>query len=155
MSRKAEIIDTQVPYFYKAQLIMDQPANKIFEFIANPANHSVMDGSGMVKGRISGPKKLYLGAKFGMRMLYGIPYAIRNQVIEFEDQRVIAWRHILRNIWRYELTPLSADSTLVVESWDGRNALLTNWPTVKSSARWVPKVMAKTLVALDEVLARK
>jgi len=155
MSRKAEIIDTQVPYFYKAQLIMDQPANKIFEFIANPANHSVMDGSGMVKGRISGPKKLYLGAKFGMRMLYGIPYAIRNQVIEFEDQRVIAWRHILRNIWRYELTPLSADSTLVAESWDGRNALLKNWPTVKSSARWVPKVMAKTLVALDEVLARR
>jgi len=155
MSRKAEIIDTQMPYFYKAQLIIDQPANKIFEFIANPANHSLMDGSGMVKGRISGPKKLYLGAKFGMRMLYGIPYAIRNQVIEFEDQRVIAWRHILRNIWRYELTPLSADSTLVVESWDGRNALLQNWPTVKSSPRWVPKVMAKTLVRLDEVLARK
>jgi len=155
MSRKAEIIDTLVPYYYKAQLIIDQPAIKIFEFIANPANHSLMDGSGMVKGRTSGPKKLYLGAKFGMRMRYGIPYAIRNQVIEFEDQRVIAWRHILRNIWRYELTPLSADSTLVAESWDGRNALLKNWPTVKSSARWVPKVMAKTLVALDEVLARR
>ena len=51
MSKKAEIIDTKVPYFYKAQLIIDQPAKKIFEFIANPANHSLMDGSGMVKGR--------------------------------------------------------------------------------------------------------
>ena len=155
MSRKAEIVDTQVPYFYKAQLVIDQPADKIFEFIVNPANHSLMDGSGMVKGRISGPKKLYLGAKFGMRMRYGIAYVIRNQVIEFQDQRVIAWRHVLRNIWRYELTPLSADSTLVVESWDGRKVLLKNWPTVKSSARWVPKVMAKTLVRLDEVLAKK
>jgi hypothetical protein len=155
MSRKAEIVDTQVPFFYKAQLVIDQPVDKIFEFIVNPANHSLMDGSGMVNGRISGPNKLYLGAKFGMKMRYKIPYVIKNQVVEFQDQKVIAWRHFLRNIWRYELTPLSSDSTLVVESWDGRKVLLKDWPTVKSSARWVPKVMAKTLVRLDEVLAAK
>jgi hypothetical protein len=42
-----------------------------------------MDGSGMVKGVIKGPAQLYLGAKFGMKMKLGIPYVIKNQVIEF------------------------------------------------------------------------
>lgn len=152
MKERAEIVETGVPLFYKAQIVIDQPVQKIFDFIANPANHSLMDGSGMVKSRIAGPEKLYLGAKFGMHMRYGIPYVIRNQVVEFQDQKVIAWRHLLRNIWRYELTAQSPNSTLVVESWDGRKVLLKNWPTVKSSPKWVPYVMAKTLVKLKGLM---
>jgi hypothetical protein len=57
----------------------------------------------MVKGRFKGPDQLYLGAKFGMKMRLGIPYVITNQVVEFKDNNLIAWQHLLRNVWRYEL----------------------------------------------------
>ena len=41
----------------------------IFEVLATPALHSVIDGSGTVKGaQPRGPERLALGAKFGMEM---------------------------------------------------------------------------------------
>ena len=50
MSLRAEIIDTGVDYLYKAKLIIDKPAQEIFDYIAVPKNHSKFDGSGMVQG---------------------------------------------------------------------------------------------------------
>jgi hypothetical protein len=100
---RAEIIDTGELYFYKARLTINKSAEEIFDFISRPKNHSLMDGSGMVKGTIAGPEKLSLGAKFGMRMEQGIPYVISNQVIEFKEGQSIAWQHMLHNVWRYEL----------------------------------------------------
>ena len=41
----------------------------IFEVLASPALHSVIDGSDTVKGaQPRGPERLALGAKFGMEM---------------------------------------------------------------------------------------
>ena len=88
MSLRAEIIDTGVEYLYKAKLVINKPAIEIFEYVAHPENHAKFDGSGMVKGTITGPKKLFLGAKFGMKMKQGIPYAIKNQVIDFQNQLI-------------------------------------------------------------------
>jgi hypothetical protein len=113
-----------------------------------PKNHSLMDGSGMVKSNLSGPDRLYLGAKFGMRMRLGIPYVIKNQVIEYQDNKSIAWQHLLHNVWRYELQELDASTTLVIESWDGRKARSKWW--VSDSDKWVPIAMAKTLVKLKK-----
>ena len=63
MKDRAEIVDTQVPLLFKAQIEIKAPANKIFDFISKPNNHPLMDGSGMVKGKFKGPDRLYLGAK--------------------------------------------------------------------------------------------
>ena len=81
-----------------------------------------MDGSEMVKGVIKGPNKLVLGSKFGMRMKLGIPYVIKNEVIQWQEDQIIAWQHLLHNVWKYELKEIDASTTLVIESWDGRNA---------------------------------
>ena len=150
MKEKAQILDTGVPLFFKAQLEINAPAQKIFDFISNPANHPFMDGSGMVKRSVRGGSMLYLGAKFGMKMKYAVPYFIKNQVIEFQEGKVIAWQHLLHNIWRYELTEIDANTTLVTESWDGRQAR-SKW-CISDSGEWVPTAMAKTLVKLKGLM---
>jgi hypothetical protein len=150
MKTRAEILDTQFPLLYKAQIEINASAKKIFDFIIQPKNHSIIDGSGMVKGKLSGPEKLYLGAKFGMKMRRGIPYVISNQVVEYKENSAIAWRHLLHNVWRYQLEQITDSKTLVIESWDGRLARSKRW--VSDSDKWVPIAMAKTLVKLKEHL---
>ena len=149
MNYRAEILDTKNPLFFKVQIEIDAPAKKIFDFLIQPKNHRLMDGSGMLRGEFKGPEKLYLGAKFGMKMRYGIPYVITNQVVEFKENSAIAWRHLMRNVWRYELQEIDPNTTLVIETWDGRKALSRWW--VDDSEKWVPKAMAKTLVKLKGI----
>ena len=155
VKRRATIVQTGDPMLFRVELEIPISARTIFDFIAIPSNHSVMDGSKMVKATLSGPDRLYLGAKFGMRMKQGIPYVIKNEVVEFEEGRSIAWRHLLHNVWRYELQPIGESKTLVVESWDGRNARAQWWLRFRSFDKWVPIAMAKTLVQLEEVLLEK
>ena len=149
MKDRAEIVDTQIPLYFKVQIEIKAPASKIFDFISRPNNHPLMDGSGTVKGAFKGPGKLYLGAKFGMKMRLGIPYFVTNQVVEFKENHVIAWQHLMKNVWRYELQKIDDNTTLVIESWDGRAALSKWW--VSDAGKWVPKAMAKTLVNLKQI----
>jgi hypothetical protein len=149
MKDRAEILDTQIPLYFKVQIEIKAPASKIFDFISRPNNHPLMDGSGTVKGAFKGPDKLYLGAKFGMKMRLGIPYFVTNQVVEFKENHVIAWQHLMKNVWRYELQKIEDNTTLVIESWDGREALSRWW--VSDAGKWVPKAMAKTLVNLKQI----
>ena len=150
MKERAEIVETGIPLYFKSQLVINAPAKKIFDFLSMPKNHPLMDGSGMVKNTFSGPERLYLGANFGMRMRLGIPYVIKNQVIEYQDNKSIAWQHLLHNVWRYELQEIDANTTLVIESWDGRKARSKWW--VSDAGKWVPTAMAKTLVKLKELM---
>jgi uncharacterized protein YndB with AHSA1/START domain len=124
---------------------------KIFDVLADPAEHPVIDGSGTVRDtRGAAPARLSLGAKFGMSMRIGIPYAITNTVVEFEEGRRIAWRHIGGHRWRYELEPVDG-GTRVRETYDWSRAMLgtrlyivmTGWP------RRAEKAMTETLERLD------
>jgi uncharacterized protein YndB with AHSA1/START domain len=103
-----------------AEITISSDPTTVFDVLADPAQHSLFDGSGSVKGQVSGPPRLYLGARFSMRMRIGAPYLTRNRVVEYEEDERIAWRHFARHLWRYELTPLddSATATRVVESFD-------------------------------------
>ena len=49
--------------------------------------------------------------------LFGIPYRVTNRVVEFELNRLIAWRHFEPQRWRYELEPVTG-GTRVRESFD-------------------------------------
>ncbi len=94
-------------------------AATIFSVLSDPANHALIDGSGTVRGpRNDNHTRLELGSRFGMDMKLGVPYRVSNEVVEFEPDRVIAWRHIGHHIWRYELEPLPNGNTLVTESFD-------------------------------------
>lgn len=95
----------------------------IFDILANPERHREIDGSETV-GSTRGAKqeRLQLGSKFGMSMTFGpLPYAISNEVVEFEEGKRIAWRHFGHHVWRYELEPTQT-GTLVTESFDWSNA---------------------------------
>ncbi|NDE71334.1 MAG: polyketide cyclase / dehydrase and lipid transport, partial [Actinobacteria bacterium] len=119
MELKAEILETGIPQLKSASIIINAPAKKIFDLLANPAMHSVIDGSRSVQGVLRAPERLSLGAKFGMSMRIGIRYRITNTVVEFTENRVIAWRHVGRWVWRYELQEIGPSQTLVIESFDG------------------------------------
>jgi uncharacterized protein YndB with AHSA1/START domain len=100
-----------------AQIVINADPTTVFDVLADPSQHSLFDGSDTVKSQLSGPPRLYLGAKFNMRMRMIAPYLIRSVVVEYDEDRRIAWRHPARHIWRYELTPVEG-GTEVTESFD-------------------------------------
>ncbi len=99
----------------------------IFDLIADASRHPDIDGSGTVKKvKPGGPARLSAGSTFGMSMHMGVRYSMVNTVVEFEDNRRIAWkaapggwvgRFAGGRVWRYELEPVDG-GTRVTESWD-------------------------------------
>jgi uncharacterized protein YndB with AHSA1/START domain len=80
----------------------------IFDLLADPTQHALIDGSGTVRTTVEGnPERLSLGAKFGMSMKKGMSYKITNEVVEFDEPTVIAWRHLGRQFdWGVARSPL-------------------------------------------------
>jgi uncharacterized protein YndB with AHSA1/START domain len=115
------------PDVVSAERLVAAPAERIFDLLADPERHHVIDGSGSVRNAKSSPKRLTMGATFGMSMHLGINYSMLNEVIEFDDGKRIAWqtrpsgnlqgKFFGGRIWRYELEPADG-GTLVRESWD-------------------------------------
>ena len=134
-----------------ASRIIPADAQRIFDVIADPTLHHVIDGSGSVKGTSGRPRKLALGDKFATKMHLGVPYRITNKVVEYSEGRRIAWSHVGGWRWRYELDPITegpdAGSTRVTETFD--------WSTSKAS-RYVEAMRfpSRNLKSLDRTLAR-
>ena len=86
---------------------------QIFELLANPEMHPVIDGSGsVIAPKSSAPQRLSLNATFGTSMKKGAPYKITNTVVEFVEGKQIAWRHFGGHIWRYILEPSTGGTTV-------------------------------------------
>lgn len=137
-------------YLISRTRLIEAPADRIFEVLATPALHSVIDGSGTVKGeQPNGPKRLALGARFGMDMSMGASYKILNRVTEFEEGRRIAWRHFSSHVWRYTLEP-RGNATLVTEQWDARAVPFKLVLRLTGFTRRHPQNIEKTLAKLDE-----
>ena len=103
---------------------MAAPPEKIFDLLANPAKHALFDGSGMVNKASELDQQLKLGSKFSMSMTFKfLPYRIGNTVVEFDENRLIAWQHFGKHRWRYELEP-SSTGTLVTETFDWSTAIV-------------------------------
>ncbi|MEX0874756.1 MAG: SRPBCC family protein [Actinomycetota bacterium] len=123
---------------------------KIFDLLADPSMHPIIDGSGTVKSaRERNPERLSLGARFGMGMRAGLPYRVTNKVVEFEDGKRIAWRHYGRHVWRYELEPVDG-GTRVRESFDYRKAISPQVLELTGVPRKHVGNMEKTLERLEE-----
>jgi hypothetical protein len=122
----------------------------IFDLLADPAQHATIDGSGSVRSsNDDAPKRLALGTKFAMSMKLGVPYKITNEVVEFDEPSLIAWRHMGGHIWRYRLRSVEG-GTEVTEEFD--------WRPAKSAlvlkVTGVPKRNAKAIEAtLDRLVA--
>jgi hypothetical protein len=101
-----------------AEIVIHADPATVFDVLADPSQHALFDGSDSVKGQVAGPPRLYLGSKFAMRMRIGAPYLVRNLCVEFEEDERIAWRHLARHVWRYELELMPEGGTHVVETFD-------------------------------------
>ncbi len=105
-------------YLVCEQRIIPAEPQRLFDIVADPAMHPVIDGSRSVRAaRPGNPERLFLDARFGMDMRLGARYRIENRVVEFEDGRRIAWRHFNGHLWRYLFDP-APDGTRVTEQWD-------------------------------------
>jgi uncharacterized protein YndB with AHSA1/START domain len=141
--------------------VIPAPASAIFELLAHPDRHRDIDGSGTVRDPRGASERLQLGSRFGMSMVMGLPYAMESTVIEFEEDRRLAWqtrgptiigRLVGGRIWRYELEPVDG-GTLVRESWDISQESPLTKPMVKRGAKATAKNMAATLERIEQLLA--
>ncbi len=140
--------------------LIPSPPEPIFDLLADPAGHAAIDGGGTVRSARSGGRRLGPGDRFGIDMKLGVAYSTRNTVVEFEENRLIAWQTTASGvlglvlggrIWRYELEPVEG-GTLVTESWDLSQEKLASKPVVKvlmtsSTAR----NMERTLERIEEL----
>jgi len=110
--------------------VIAAPSEEIFEVLAVGA-----------KGN---PPRLYLGAKFGMKMSFHA--TMRNKVLEFDEGKQIAWRHIGQHVWRYELEAVDG-GTKVTETFDWRPSPLA-WLLEKQDTP------AKNLASMEKTLVR-
>ena len=95
------------------------PAAQLFDLVADPRRHTELDGSGTVKETVNGPGRLGEGATFSVKMTqHGFPYRITSRVTEFDEGRVLEWRHPMGHRWRWEFDPQSPESTRVTETFD-------------------------------------
>ena len=101
-----------------SSVVVQASPEAVFAVLADPRQHPVIDGSGSVRQEINGPERLQLGSRFGMRMSKSVGYRVTNRVVEFEENRRIAWRNLLPAVWRYELVPERESATRVTETFD-------------------------------------
>ncbi|HUP99263.1 MAG TPA: SRPBCC family protein [Aeromicrobium sp.] len=142
--------------------VIAAPPEKIFALLADANRHQDFDGSGTVKAaHDDAPEKLHLGSKFGMNMRIVAPYSMVSTVVEYDENKRIAWqprpaypvvnRLAGGRIWRYELEPV-AGGTRVRESWDITHESIFTKPVVRQAAGRTRDAMEKTLERLEQLV---
>jgi uncharacterized protein YndB with AHSA1/START domain len=148
------------PDMVAVQRLIPAPPEPIFDLLADPAGHARIDGGESVQQARSGGRRLGLGDRFGMEMRIGVPYRTGNTVVEFVENRRIAWqtlgdgplRHLLGGrIWRYDLDPVEG-GTLVTETWDITEEAVPAKPFVRRMEGMTRANMAATLQRIEEIV---
>ena len=151
---------TQSPEIESVTRIINADPEQIFTVLADPRMHRVIDGSGAVRDCKGEPERLTLGSTFGMAMHVVVPYSMVSTVIEYVENRRIAWqtrgptaigKFVGGRIWRYELEPVDG-GTSVRETWDITHESKLTKPMVRNAGPATKKNMATTLQRLDDLL---
>jgi hypothetical protein len=150
---RSEIFETGNQRIKSARIVIKAKPATIFELLSNPYRHSEIDGTQTVKSNLKGPERLKLGAKFKMAMHLGIHYRITNKVVEFEENKLIAWSHFAGWRWRHELRDIGNGSTEVTETFDGTHSRWFGqlWLRFRKAYPLTQLIVAKSLVRLKEV----
>lgn len=140
--------------------IIEAPAGALFRIVADASFHHVIDGSGSVRGTGGKAEPLALGSTFGMRMHLGVPYRISNTVVEFEQDRLIAWAHLGKHRWRYELEELESTDdgrprTRVTETFDWSTSPIPQLIELAGYPRRHVPNMERTLERLDAFVTNR
>ncbi len=140
--------------------LISAPPEVIFDVLTDASRHRDIDGSGSVRGVKGESKRLTRGSTFGMSMKIGLPYSMVNTVIEYEENRRLAWqtrgpsllgRFVGGRIWRYELEPRDG-GTLVRESWDISQESPLTKSVVRRGGASTRKNMAATLERISTLV---
>ena len=105
--------------------VVDAPAARLFELLADPANHQDIDGSGMVRAAAGASAVTAVGDSFVMDMrVPGRDYQMENHITAFEPGRTIEWKPgrpgaaPIGMLWRWELEEVGEGRTRVVHTYD-------------------------------------
>ncbi|MCB1283334.1 MAG: SRPBCC family protein [Microthrixaceae bacterium] len=132
---------------------------ELFKIVADASFHPVIDGSGTVRSSTGKSEPLKLGSKFGMNMKMFLPYRLTSTVVEFEQDRLIAWQHPGKHIWRYTFEPLDdvdgTPRTLVTETFDWRPSPIKFYIEGLGWPKRHKVNMAKTLENLDTYVTNR
>lgn len=124
-----------------ARILIDAPADTVFDLLADPSAHVAIDGTGGVVQPVDDERLTEAGQIFRMGMFHenhpNKHYEMSNRVEVFDRPRAVAWqpgaepRHIPGRraddgapveyggwIWRYDLEPLGTDRTEVTLTYD-------------------------------------
>jgi len=120
-----------------ASAVIGAPAGRIFELIADPALQPTWDGNDNLANAVAGQRVRAAGDVFEMTTTKG--NVRENHVVEFEEDRRIAWRPAEPgaeppgHLWRWELEPIDDAHTRVTHTYDWTQ--LTD-PNREARARW-------------------
>jgi uncharacterized protein YndB with AHSA1/START domain len=139
---------------------IDAPAHQLFSFLARPADHPTIDGSGMLRGTDDRTVLCGVGDVFEMKMCNDVlgDYVTENHVVEFEPDRRIAWEPVLKATdkpehqsrigdrahlrWGWELTARPSGGTRVTEFYDLSAAPEWLHEATKGGEHWRPAMEA-------------
>jgi uncharacterized protein YndB with AHSA1/START domain len=131
------------------------PADTIFQLIADPSLQPRWDGNDNLAEAPAGQRVRTVGDVFTMTLTTGSDRA--NHVVEFEEDRRIAWRPSEPgrtppgHLWRWELEPLDESRTRVTHTYDW-SALTDETRLARARATTADKLLASIdrLAALAE-----
>jgi len=124
-------------------------AAEIFELIADPSQQPRWDGNDNLSEAPSGQRVHAVGDVFLMKLTTG--NVRENHVVEFAEQRCIAWRPsepgqpAPGHLWRWVLEPIDASHTHVTHTYD--------WTQLTDETR-LPRARATTADMLRASLDR-
>ncbi len=137
------------------------PAEAIFALLVDPSRHRDIDGSGTVRDVRGESPRLTLSSVFGMSMKRGIPYSMVSTVVEYEENRLLAWqtrgpgrigKHVGGRIWRYQLEPVDG-GIRVRETWDLTHESALTKPFARKGAADARRNMTATLERIEGIVA--
>ena len=134
-----------------ASAVVDATPSVVFDFLRRPENHASISGDASVRGEVSGPARLGPGSTFRMRMKVIAPYRVSSKVVEFDEDRVIAWCHLGGHRWRWELEPVGDRQTRVTETFDQSTSKL---PFVLRAAGYPKRHLPNVANSVANVVAR-
>ncbi len=147
--------------------LIGAPASEIFRILADPGRHGELDGSGMLRGVVSGTVISGVGDVFVMKMYFSElgEYHMVNHVVEYEPGRRIGWEPEAGRghpnaepgaerparwgqRWSFELAPDGPDATIVTEIFDCSRVPDDERADIDNGNIWVES-MRRTLERLD------